>query len=178
MPASTAQCCPFFQSQRVVECSYTADTLLGQTDRSRLPWLPVHFPFSFRPSCRFSSSCVSAGWASGAPIVYIPAANVRALLCVSRLGLLSFKSRDRLPDYLGWGGALLLPDSICFFFPVSCLEAPIPSGQGLSPVLDSKINYSHGFQAPLCLSQAMHISKIILCGLSKTEKQTRLVWVK
>lgn len=32
---------------------------------------------------------------------YIPAVNVRALLCVSCLGLLSFKSRDRHPDHLG-----------------------------------------------------------------------------
>lgn len=109
--------------------------LLGQTSCSRLPWPPVHFPFPFLPSYCFSSSCLSGGWASGI-YIYTCCERTCLIMCVMLGATSSFKSKDRHLDNLGVPCFYLLA---FVFFHASCLEAPIPSGRGLSRVLDSII---------------------------------------
>lgn len=94
MPVSTAQCCPFFRSQLVEECSCTVDTLQDQISGSRLPWPLIHPLFSFLPSSFFVTlPPVFSGLPSGALLPhqppYIPVyvgASVSLCMCVCTLG--------------------------------------------------------------------------------------------
>lgn len=86
MPASTAQCCRFFQNQPVVECSCTVDTLQGQTSDSKLPWLPLHSLVPFLPLSRLS---LRLGFT---PVVYwsafrctaVPSTTLYMCMCVCK----------------------------------------------------------------------------------------------
>lgn len=137
-PASTAQCCPFFQNQPVAECSYTAGTLPDQISGSRLPW-PLLHSLSFLPSSCFL--CDSTKHLCLVVHLQVHRYPVRHLIylymwvrpchyvCVRALGY-SWASWAEIA-ILFFFGPLLLPDSICSVH-APRPEALIPSDQGAS----------------------------------------------
>lgn len=159
-----AQCCPFFQSQPSAECSYTVDMQRDQTPGSRLPWLLCRSLIPFLPSSCFPLASVVSP--SGAPLPnhlqYIPA--VRAcvvIMCVCSLGYLDVH-KQRLPSW-------------CYLIAfVSCPEALIRSARGASSNIRLTNWLLTGLSGPTHLSEARHISEIILHGLLKTNSRPSL----
>lgn len=146
MPVSMAQCCPFFQNQPVVECSYTVDTLQDRISGSRLPWPLLHSLFPFLPSSRFSLCSFFTAFrytATPSTALYTCVCKcICVIMCVSVLwATLSFISRDSNPVF---GPCCCLIAFVLFTLPA--LRHWYHQVKGLPPILDPLMDSSHGFR--------------------------------